>query len=120
MDYKKIQRLNEDHEFKIPAELLNMTVSDMLDKVGELDTEGDAEYEIIEDALKAISNKMGSGYEMEDTLDVAPEDTVEIKHSEDEEINSTDDDKGNDDFPTYDDITGGGNSGKDDISDFEF
>ena len=120
MDYKKIHRLNEDHEFQIPAELLNMTVGDMLGKVGDLDTDGDAEYEIIEDALKAISNKMGNGYERGDALDVAPDDTVEIKHSEDDEINFTDDDKSNDDFPTYDDITSDTNRGKDDIDDFEF
>ena len=119
MGYIRIDRLNEDHDFKIPKELLIMSVGDMLDRAGDLDTAGDAEYEIIEDALIAISKQMGNGYSKEDTVDYAPADTVEIKDKDDEEVEFTDTDN-NDDMPTYDDITGGGNSGKDDIDDFEF
>ena len=48
----KLHRLYEDHENQFPIELLNMTIGEMLDKAEDLDTTGDAEYEVIENALK--------------------------------------------------------------------
>lgn len=95
-----LRKLNEDHENQLPTELLNMTVGEMLDKVGELDTNGDAEYEIIEDALRAINDKiLGTGYDS-DEVDFTPE-GVEGGDVEDE-----DKDPLSQQIETYDEITG--------------
>lgn len=95
-----LKRLNENHDTQLPDELLNMTVGEMLDAVGELDTNGDADYEIIEDALKAISNKiLGTGYEG-DEVDFTPEG---VEGADEEERIDSEESQ----IPTYNDITAG-------------
>lgn len=118
MSYIKIKRLNEDHNTKLPTELLNMTVGEMLDKVGKLDTANDAEYEIVEDALIAISDKiLGNGY-TQDEVNFTPDEGVEKEKSEIEDTEYEED------FPTFDKAVGGGNnnnSGENDsIDNFNF
>jgi hypothetical protein len=117
MSYIRIDRLNEDHDGQLPVELLNMTVGQMLDKIGELDTKGDAEYEIIEDALKAISDKvLGNGYAA-DEINFTPDDSIEA----DDESTEIEDE----DMPTYDDLDArsndaSANSENDALGAFEF
>jgi|AntRauTorcE11897_2_1112592.scaffolds.fasta_scaffold32027_4 hypothetical protein len=101
MGYIRLKRLNEHHDNEMPAELLNMTVGEMLDKVGELDTNGDAEYEVIEDALRAISdNILGTGYEA-DEVDFTPDGVENTGDEEDE-----DHDPLSHQIETYDEIAG--------------
>ena len=101
MGYIKLRRLHESHETQLPAELLGMTVGEMLDKVGELDTRGDAEYEVVEAALKAITDKiLGTGYQS-DEVDFTP-DGVEGANDDEEMIDSDEQQ-----IPTYDDIAAG-------------
>jgi hypothetical protein len=77
----KINRLNESHEMDLTKELLNMTVGEMLDSLEKLDTYGDAEYEIVEAALKALNDNIsGSGYDSDKSFEyesVETEDKVE-------------------------------------------
>lgn len=98
MNYTKIKRLNEDHESALPAELLSMTVGEMLDKLGEIDTADSAEYEIIEDALAALKDRLVSdGYENDTAIDT--DNTVEVDNVDnDVDFNSEDEDE----FPTFD------------------
>lgn len=114
MDYIKIDRLNEDHA-QLNPELLNMTVGEMLDKVGELDTNGDAEYEVIEDVLKAINDKvLGNGYSNDD-INFTPDAGVEVM-DEPNEIISDDEE-----VPTFDQVSGDmGQSQNQGGLDFEF
>ncbi len=58
-------------------ELMSMTVQEVLDKVGSLDTRGDAEYEVLEEALKAVCPKICSGSYDSDT-DLDSPDSVEV------------------------------------------
>lgn len=119
MGYIRLRRLNEHHDNRFPQELMSMTIGEMLDKVGELDTRGDAEYEVIEAALDAISDKiLGTGYSS-DEVDFTP-DGVEGANDDEDMIDSDDQQ-----IPTYDDIAagqetdsgGGANSG---LEGFEF
>lgn len=48
-------KINEHHEDDFPAELLSLTVGEVLDRLGAVDTEDNAEYEVIEAALKAVA-----------------------------------------------------------------
>lgn len=58
-DFKSIDRLYETHaEGEISQELLSMTVGEMLDRLEELDTQDSVEYEIIEDVIKRLSDKI--------------------------------------------------------------
>jgi len=108
MEFIKLRKLNEDHERAMPQELLDMTVGDMLDRVGQLDTAGDAEYEIVEDALIAIKDKiLGDSYSREEEVDFTSDDTVERDESEDED-DFRKEEKG--DFPTFDQATSDGNA----------
>ena len=102
MDYKRINRLNEDHDEGFRSEILNMTVGEMLDKVATLDTQGDAEYEVIEDVLHAINDKLFSGYDADDGDIFNPEDTVEAPSEiPADEVDHKDNEGGHD----YSDIT---------------
>jgi hypothetical protein len=97
----KLYRLYEDHENQFPVELLNMTIGEMLDKAEELDTTGDAEYEVIENALKAINDKiLGNGYDSEE-VNFTKDSGVEVD-DEPKEIMSDDDE-----VPTFDQVSGG-------------
>ena len=108
MAYIKLRKLNEDHEGKLPAELLDMSVRDMLDRVGTLDTAGDAEYEIVEDALIAIKDKiLGDGY-ASDEVNFTPDNAVEDR--DDEKEHDAAEDERDEDFPTFDQATNDGNS----------
>jgi len=96
-----LKRINEDHENQLPAVLLNMTVGEMLDKVGQLDTNGDAEYEIIEDALRAINDKiLGTGYDSQE-VDFTPDGVENSGDEEDEDKDPLDQQ-----IETYDEISG--------------
>jgi len=109
MSVIKIDRLNEDHEGKLPAEILDMSVGQLLDRVGALDTEGDAEYEIVEDALIAIKDKiLGNGYPADDK-NFDTENSVEGEDTEEVEFSSDDDDE----FPTFDQAMSNGNETND-------
>ncbi len=100
MGYIRLKRLNEHHDDDMPAELLNMTIGEMLDKAEELDTKGDAEYEVIEDALRAIGDKiLGTGYETE--VDFTPDGVENAGDNEDE-----DHDPLSHQIETYDEIAG--------------
>lgn len=58
MEDFKLGRLpiNEHHEDEnFPTEILSITVGELLDKLGAVDTEGNAEYEIIEAVIKAVA-----------------------------------------------------------------
>jgi hypothetical protein len=58
-NFKSIDRLYEMHaEGEVSQELLSMTVGEMLDRLEELDTQDSVEYEIIEDAIKRLSDKI--------------------------------------------------------------
>lgn len=88
MDYKKIKRLNESHE-TISPEVLNMTIGEFLDRAGEMDTAGNAEYEVIEDAIKALSMSMDAGYPREQSLD----DIESVEAPEEKEVDFTEEDE---------------------------
>jgi len=58
MEDFKLGRLpiNEHHgDENFPAEILSITIGELLDKLGAVDTEGNAEYEIIEAVIKAVA-----------------------------------------------------------------
>jgi len=115
MRYIKLDRLNEDHENQLSPELLRMTIGEMLVKAGELDTQGNAEYEVIEDALKAISDYiLGNGYS-NDEVNFTPGDGVEAPDEQKEIISDEEE------VPTFDQVAGG-NTGKTSgaVDDFEF
>jgi hypothetical protein len=114
MDYMKIDRLNEDHDNQLPAELLNMTVGEMLNKVGDLDTDGNAEYEVIEDALKAINDKvLGTGYS-NDEVNFTPDAGVEVADDPTQIISDEEE------VPTFDQVADGNQSQNQGGLDFEF
>lgn len=97
MNYTKIKRFNESHESTISPEILNMTIGEFLDRAGEMDTEGNVEYEVIEDAIKAMSNNFDAGYPREEGLD-----NVGSIESTEDEVEFTDDDSDEiDDIPTF-------------------
>jgi hypothetical protein len=101
MGYIRLKRLNEDHDTEMPVELLSMTIGEMLDKAEQLDTTGDAEYEVIEAALKAISSKiLGTGYEA-DEVDFTPDG---VENAGDDELE--DNDPFSRQIETYDEIAG--------------
>ena len=98
---RRLRRLNESHENLLPDELLSMTVADLLDKVGELDSQGDAEYEVVEAALIALKDKlMGTGYPA-DEVDFTPDGVENAGDEEDE-----DKDPLAQQIETYDEIAG--------------
>ena len=109
-------QLNESHEGQIPGELLSMSVSELLDKVGELDTNGDAEYEIIEDALIALKDKiLGNGYS-NDEVNFTPDNGVEAADDPAKIISDEDED-----IPTFDQVSGGEDTSQNQGGlDFEF
>lgn len=92
-NFKSIQRLNEDHEAVLNPEILSMTVGEMLDTLEAHDTKDSAEYEIIEDAIVALSNKI-----------------IGYSNDKDFDINSVESEKesmpveGEDDLPGFSDI----------------
>lgn len=113
MKVTRLERLNESHEMDLSSELLNMTVGEMLNKLEELDTHNDAEYEIIEDALKAVSDKLfyETGYESDREL---TDDSIEAGE-EMEEVDFTEDD----DMPSFSDLENN-TVQQDSIDSFEF
>jgi len=126
MSYIKLNKLNEQESLDLTSEILNMTVGEMLGKAASMDTDGDAEYEIIEDALRAISDKLGDSYEKSDDNDdvnFSAGDSVE-RPTDDDKDNFSDDGDINDsndkDMPTYDDIAGSSAGGQQGIDNFNF
>lgn len=68
-NFKSIDRIRESHDVGvISPEVLAMTVQELLDKLEAHDTQDSAEYEIIEDAIKSLSDKL-VGYD-NDNLDM--------------------------------------------------
>lgn len=94
------------------GELMSMTVQEMLDKVGALDTRGDAEYEVLEASLKAVCPKICSGSYDNDT-DLDSPDSVEVD-DETSDLPTELEDTANQ-FPTWSE-----ESDKEDLENFEF
>ena len=123
MDYIRLKKLNEDHDNVIMDEILDMSVKELLDKVEELDSIEDAEYEVIEAALIALKDKIiGDGYES-DEINVTPDETVEKDDSEKIDPHKKEE---RDNFPTFNQATNDDNSdvkgseGKEGLDNFNF
>lgn len=119
MDFNDIDKLSESHEMDLTKELLSMSVGDMLDKLEGLDTYGDAEYEIVEAALKALNSKIVSqGYDSDKDLDF---ESVEVGDEVDFTKDSLEDD--DDSMPSFGDFESGSminQKPEDSIEDFQF
>ena len=114
-NFKSIDRIYESHdEGVISPEVLAMTVQELLDNLEANDTQDSAEYEIIEDAIKSLSNKL-VGYD-NDNLDMYG-DGVEA----DNEYAGFEE-EGEDDFPTFGDAEADNlmSQERDSLDDFSF
>jgi hypothetical protein len=118
MDFNDIDKLSESHEMDLTKDLLRMSVGDMLDKLEGLDTYGDAEYEIVEAALKALNSKIVSqGYSSDKDLDF---ESVEVGDEVDFTEDSLEDD---DSMPSFGDFESGSSANQnqeDSMGDFQF
>jgi hypothetical protein len=69
-NFKKLDRIFEHHgddKEEWPDELMNMPIKDFLDRVKEIDTPSDVEYEILELIMTTLKDKiMKGGYEREE------------------------------------------------------
>jgi hypothetical protein len=116
-NFKSIDRIHESHDMGvISPEVLSMTVEDLLNKLESMDTQDSAEYEIIEDAIKSLSDKL-VGYD-NDSFDVYG-DGVEVDNEYGEFEMEGDDD---DDFPTFGDAEADNlqSQERDSLNDFTF
>ena len=98
MEYFKLNRLaiNEHHGDDFTDELLSMTVGEVLDRLGAIDTESNAEYEVIEAALKAVASTV-----LAKAKPVDNEDDIEMSNKFDMETNVREPEFK--EFPTYSD-----------------
>lgn len=94
MELKRLS-INEHHDDAkdFPQEFLDMSIGDVLNKMSAIDTDGDAEYEILEAALIAIKPIMLADAKDQGEIDDTPiedkdGDALEPGEAEEQEQNS--------------------------------